>query len=111
MEFESALRFAIIMSYQSQIEEMVGNHVAEFQMELTMAKYAERLPTATSPMPNGYPFAVYHPQHIYKTPQVKNFIALTGGTLSNGVPRALCNLLVGDYLLGVYNHGGCVPFR
>jgi hypothetical protein len=97
------------MSYQSQIEEMVGNHVAEFQMELTMAKFAESLPTANPPMPNGYPIAVYYPQHIYKTPQVKNFIARTGGKLSNGVPRALWNLLVADYPLGIYNHNGCVP--
>ena len=94
------------MSYQKKIDEMVGKHVAEFQLEISLAKQMEGLKT-TPKMPYGYPIEVYRPKHICKVPHVKRFIARTGGTLSNGVPRILRAELVGQYILGIYNPGRC----
>ena len=90
------------MSYQKKIDEMVGTHVAEFQAELSLAKKLEGHDYRPA-MPYGYPLAVYRPMHICKTPQVKHFIARTGGKLSNGVPKVLRHELVGGYILGIYN--------
>ena len=90
------------MSYQQKIDEMVGKHVARFQEEISLAKQLkghDRKP----PMPYGYPLSVYRPMHICKIPQVKHFIAQSGGHLSNGVPKILRLEMVGDNLLGIYN--------
>ena len=83
---------------------MVGKHVAEFELECALARKIGGAQSPT-PMPYGYPLAVYRPMHICKLAQVKRFIARTGGTLSNGVPRVLRTEQVGQYILGVYNPG------
>ena len=92
------------MSYESKIDELVGKYVAEFQTELTLAKSLKG-DADTPSLPYGYPLGVYRPHHICKVPQVKHFIAKTGGRLSNGVPRVLSMELVNDYALGLYNPG------
>ena len=94
------------MSYESKIEELVGQYVAQFQYELTLAKSM----TSDKDMhafPYGYPLSVYRPHHICRIPQVKHFIAKSGGRLSNGVPRVLSMELVNNYVLGLYNPGDC----
>ncbi|MET0103669.1 MAG: hypothetical protein ABW072_00810 [Sedimenticola sp.] len=90
------------MSYQKKLEEMVGEHVARFQAELSSAKALEGC-TDTPPMPYGYPLSVYRPLHVCQIPQVRKFVAQTGGVLSNGVPKVLRHEFVGGNLLGVYN--------
>jgi len=90
------------MSYQARIDEMVGQHVAEFQIELSLAKKMAGYRSPPS-MPYGYPTSVYRPMHVCRAPKFKRFIALTGGTLSNGVPRVLSADMVDQYVLGVYN--------
>ena len=84
---------------------MVGKHVAEFELERALAKKISGCCQTKTPMPYGYPLAVYRPLHICKLARVKHFIAKTGGTLSNGVPRVLRTEQVGQYILGVYNPG------
>jgi len=97
------------MSYEKRIEDLVGQHLAEFQRELSLAKQmgTQLRRGEKVPMPYGYPIAVYRPTHICRLPQVKRFIARTGGTLSNGVPRAISKQLVGEYVLGIYNPVRC----
>ncbi len=90
------------MSYESKIDELVGSYVAEFQTELRLAKSLERRADTPS-LPYGYPVGVYRPYHLCKIPQVKRFIAQTGGRVSNGVPRILRMELVNNYVLGLYN--------
>ena len=92
------------MSYQKRIDEMVGKHVAEFEMERALARQL-RGSNGNAPMPYGYPTAVYHPMHVCKLAHVRRFIAKTGGTLSNGVPRVLRSEQLDGYILGVYNPG------
>jgi hypothetical protein len=97
------------MSYETRIDELVGRHLAEYQREITLAKglsTVKRVP----PMPYGYPIRVYRPMHVCRIPQVKRFIARTGGTLSNGVPRVLrTELAEQQYPLGIYNPRGRPP--
>ncbi|MEW7979576.1 MAG: hypothetical protein G8D28_10740 [gamma proteobacterium symbiont of Phacoides pectinatus] len=90
------------MSYQKRIEEMVGEHVAHFQSELTSAKAMQGV-IEKVPMPYGYPLEVYRPLHICRLPLVRKFIAETGGHLSNGVPKVLRHEIIEGNLLGVYN--------
>ncbi|MES9963635.1 MAG: hypothetical protein ABW116_08835 [Candidatus Sedimenticola sp. 20ELBAFRAG] len=90
------------MSYQKRIEEMVGEHVAHFQDELTSAKSLEGT-IEKVPMPYGYPLAVYRPLHVCQVPQVRKFVAETGGTLSNGVPKVLRHEIIDGDLIGIYN--------
>ncbi|MEO5342438.1 MAG: hypothetical protein H7842_03710 [Gammaproteobacteria bacterium SHHR-1] len=90
------------MSYQSQVEDLVGEHVARFQAELTLARQLLQGKVET-PMPYGYPPRVYRPLHICRAPQFRAFIARSGGRLSNGVPRVLRDQWQGDSLLGIYN--------
>jgi hypothetical protein len=90
------------MSYETKIDRMIGEHIAEFQAELTLARQLKRCLKSPS-MPYGYPIAVYRPVHICKIPQVKDFITHTGGTLSNNVPRVLSMEMIGDYPVGLYN--------
>ena len=90
------------MSYETKIDELVGKHLAEFQREVTLAKTLSTL-RKVPPMPYGYPMAVYRPLHVCRVPQVRQFIARTGGKLSNGVPRVLRTEMVDQYLLGTYN--------
>lgn len=81
---------------------MVGTHVAEFQAELSLARKLQGHEYVPA-MPYGYPLAVYRPMHLCRIPQVKQFIAQTGGKLSNGVPKVLRHELVEGYILGIYN--------
>jgi hypothetical protein len=94
------------MLYESKIDELVGQYVAEFQNELTLAK-SLKSDKVKHAFPYGYPLSVYRPRHICRIPRVKHFIAKTGGRLSNGVPRVLSMELVNDYVLGLYNPGDC----
>jgi len=89
------------MSYQKKIDDMVGIHVADFQLKFTVAKELKGHRYKPS-MPYGYPLPVYRPMHICRIPKLKPFAAHTGGTLSNGVPRVLTMDLVSDYPLGVW---------
>lgn len=91
------------MSYETRVDEMIGKHVAHFQDEMTMAKFMEHHVPQTVPMPYGYPLAVYRPLHVCRSPQVKEFVARTGGKLSNGVPKVICMEIVNQNVLGVYN--------
>ena len=96
------------MSYETKIDELVGKHLAAFQREVTLAKTlstVRKLP----PMPYGYPVRVYRPMHICRIPQVRSFIAHTGGILSNGVPRVLRTEFANQYPLGIYNPGTRCP--
>ena len=90
------------MSYETKIDRMIGEHIAEFQAELALAKKLKQYLKNPS-MPYGYPIAVYKPVHVCKTPQAKQFITHTGGTLSNNVPRVLSMEMIGDYPVGIYN--------
>ena len=89
--------------YEKRVEEMVGNHVAEFQLELTLASKMKQCLAEIPPMPYGYPRGVYRPMHFCRVPKIRNFIAKTGGRLSNGVPKVISGELVDGYLLGAYN--------
>jgi len=89
------------MSYQKKIDDMVGAHVAEYQLKFTVAKELEGCPYKPA-MPYGYPLTVYKPMHTCLIPQPKPFHAHTGGALTNGVPRVLTMDLVSDYPLGVW---------
>lgn len=91
------------MSYESQVDELVGEHVARFQAELTLARQLRDRTGKAAPMPYGYPVGVYHPHHICRVPRFRAFIARTGGCLSNGVPRVLRTEWHQGSLLGIYN--------
>ncbi|WP_216641089.1 hypothetical protein [Solemya velesiana gill symbiont] len=54
-------------------------------------------------MPYGYPLAVYRPLNVCQVPQVRKFVAETGGRLSNGVPKVLRHEIIDGNLLGIYN--------
>ena len=90
------------MSYQKRMDEMVGMHVAEFQLEYSLSKQLAKYRSHTS-MPYGYPVEVYRPMHGCDRPRYRAFIARNGGKLSNGVPRILRSRLIDQYILGVYN--------
>jgi hypothetical protein len=91
------------MSYTTRVDEMVGKHVKYFQDEITFAKQMEAFPKTPPAMPYGYPIAVYRPLHTCHSPQVREFVARTGGKLSNGVPKVIGMDLVNEYALGLYN--------
>ena len=82
---------------------MIGKHVAHFQDEMTLAKLMDHYKQRTPSMPYGYPIAVYRPMHVCRSPEVKQFVARTGGRLSNGVPKVLGMEIVDQYALGAYN--------
>lgn len=90
------------MSYETKIDKMIGEHIAEYQAELTLAKKLKQC-LASPAMPYGYPIAVYRPMHVCHVPQVRQFIHHTGGTLSNNVPRVLSMEMIGEYPVGIYN--------
>ena len=91
------------MSYETRVDELIGKHVAQFQDEMTLAKLMDHYRKKTPSMPYGYPIAVYRPLHVCPSPKVRQFVARTGGRLSNGVPRVLGMELVDQYALGSYN--------
>lgn len=90
------------MSYETKIDKMIGEHIAEYQAELTLAHKLKKC-LANSSMPYGYPIAVYRPMHACHVPQVRQFIHHTGGSLSNNVPRVLSMEMIGEYPVGIYN--------
>jgi len=90
------------MSYETRIDKMIGEHIADFQAELTLAKKLKQYLKNPS-MPYGYPVGVYKPMHICQVPQVKQFITRTGGKLSNNVPKVLSMEMIGEYPVGLYN--------
>ena len=90
------------MSYQKKIDEMVGKHVAEFQLEISLSRQLADQGTDNS-LPYGYPVEVYRPMHVSIRPRRRRFIARKGGKLSNGVPKILRTRLIDQYILGVYN--------
>lgn len=91
------------MSYESRIDEMVGQHVKIFQDELSLAKVMESHAKAHSAMPYGYPIAVYRPMHICRFPGTTKYVPCNRDKLSNGVPRVLAMDLANQYVLGLYN--------
>ena len=94
--------FVVIMSYQTKIDQMVGKHVAEFQMEISAAKKLQESESA-SPMVFGYPAGVYHPTAVVERPHVSRTLSNPTGKMSNGVPWLLSLDLVNQYTLGLYN--------
>lgn len=91
------------MRLQSRIDEMVGKHVAGYQLELLCAERMRGVDTRPK-LPCGYPPAVYHPRHLCSTPAATHYFAARGGHYSNGVPRVLGAELVDGYPLGAYHH-------
>jgi hypothetical protein len=91
------------MTYENKVDELVSNFVAEFQRELITARNIEiYLDNEIPKLLNGYPAAVYHPKEKREPVTSTQFIARTGGHLSNGVPRVLSAKIIHDYPLGVY---------
>jgi hypothetical protein len=92
------------MSYESKLDQMIGERVAEYQEEQRLKrKLAAYLDETIIPMCEGYPCSVYHPKSSPHETQTRLFVFKPGGTLSNGVPKVLSGDLVGGYPLGVYN--------
>jgi hypothetical protein len=91
-----------IMPYETRIDQMVGKHVADFQMELFAAKKLQECEFA-SPMAYGYPAGVYHPTAVVERPHVSRTLSNPAGKMSNGVPWLLSLDLVNQYTLGLYN--------
>jgi hypothetical protein len=90
------------MSYQTKLDQMVGKHVADFLLELSVAKQLQECDFAP-PMPYGYPSGIYHPRVARKAPYVNRILSSPAGKMSNGVPWVLGMDLVNQYTLGVYN--------
>lgn len=90
------------MTYENTVDELVSNFVAEFQRELITARNIDTyLDNEIPKLINGYPDAVYHPEKKRELVSTQ-FIARTGGRLSNGVPRVLSAEIINGYPLGVY---------
>lgn len=90
------------MSYEVKKDEMVGRHVADFQIELTLAKRLEGVFKKPA-MPYGYPVRLYHPHHVVRIPRATKRVRCTRKKLSNDVPWALRMEVVDSYTVGVYN--------
>ena len=100
--YEAGIQRLEAMSYETKIDKMIGEHIAEYQAELTLAHKLKQFLKNPS-MPYGYPLAVYKPMHIRNVPQIRQFITHTGGRLSNNVPKVLSMEMVGEYPVGIYN--------
>jgi hypothetical protein len=94
--------FVVVMSYQTEIDQMVGKHVADFQMEISAAKELQENEFA-SPMVFGYPAGVYHPTAVVERQHVSRTPSNPAGKMSNGVPWLLSLDLANQYTLGLYN--------
>ncbi len=90
------------MSYQTKIDQLIGQHVAEYAREMSVARQLQACDFAP-PMPYGYPSRIYHPPVARKTPQVDRVLSPRVGKMSNGVPWLLGMDLVHEYILGLYN--------
>ena len=92
------------MSYAHKIDGMVGQHLAGWQLEITLASHlrARRLQVA---LPNGYAAGTYQPRQTRQRTANPGFVSNPGGTLRNGVPKVLGLDFRGQYPLGAYNPG------
>jgi len=75
------------MSYAARIDEMIGKHVAELQLELSLAKTIGACLRRFRPMPYGYPLRVWSPHHIGPFPRSRNPIAHKWGTRTSASPQ------------------------
>ena len=92
------------MSYESKLDQLIGERIAEYEDEQLLKRKLEAcLESCTASMCSGYPCAVYHPKSLSQHPEVSHIIFKPQGILSNGVPRILSSDMVGGYPLGVYN--------
>ena len=90
------------MSYQTKIDQMVGKHVANFQVEISAAKKLQKC-EFHSRMAYGYPAGVYHPTANIERTHVSRILSNPAGKMSNGVPWLLSLELANEYALGLYN--------
>lgn len=90
------------MSYQTKIDQMIGKHVADFQVEISAAKKLQKC-EFHSPMVYGYPAGVYHPTATIERTHVSRIPSNRAGKMSNGVPWLLGLDLASEYALGLYN--------
>lgn len=93
------------MFYERKVDALVRKHLEQFQWELSVSKEMRRRPEPKkqSPMPYGYPIAVYRPLHRCGTPPVTRFILKRRRKLRNGVPWIIGMGIVGGYTLAAYN--------
>jgi hypothetical protein len=92
------------MSYAHKIDGMVGQHLAGWQLEITLASQLRgRQPQVI--LPNGYAAGTYHPRQPRPGAVNPGFVSHPGGTLRNGVPKVLGLDFRGQYPLGAYNPG------
>ena len=90
------------MSYAQKIDGMVGQHLAEWQLEITLASHLRgRRPLLT--LPNGYAAGIYRPRRHRGTARGTRYVSRVAGTLSNGVPKVPGLEFRGQYPLGAYN--------
>ncbi len=90
------------MSYAHKIDGMVGQHLARWQLEITLASHLRgRRPQLR--LPNGYAAGTYRPRQQREPARGTRFVSHPGGTLSNGVPKVLGLEVRGQYPLGAYN--------
>jgi hypothetical protein len=90
------------MPYQTKIDQMIGKHVAHFQVEISAAKKLQKC-ELHSPMVYGYPAGVYHPTAKIERTPVSRILSNPAGKMSNGVPWLLSLDLANEYALGLYN--------
>lgn len=90
------------MSYDHKINGMVGQHLAEWQVEVTLANGLRKQVPQTK-LPFGYANGIYHPFRGNLVPRNPGFVSHLGGTLSNGVPKVLGLDFRDQYPLGAYN--------
>ena len=96
------------MTYDTRVDELVGAYVAEFQKEILLADELKSYQNDLA-LPGGYPERVFNPTTI-PSPPVRQFVARSGGKLSNCVPWVVSMELVDGYPLGVYSqtaYGSC----
>ena len=91
------------MLYDVRIDEMIGKHVAEFQLEQSLAKTMGECLRRFRPMPYGYPLRVWSPHHIGRFPQPTRVRSRPKDRLTNGVPARLQLRLKDGYPLGLCN--------
>jgi hypothetical protein len=92
------------MSYAHKIDGMVGQHLAEWQREITLADHLRRQQPQVA-LPNGYAARAYQPRRGRQGATNPPFTSHPGGTLRNGVPKVLGLDFRGQYPLGAYNPG------
>lgn len=90
------------MSYAHKIDGMVGQHVADWQLEVILAnRLRDQSPQRT--LANGYAKGAYRPRRSDTSPRCHRFVSHPEGVLSNGVPKVLGLDFEGQYPLGAYH--------